>query len=243
MRKLRKSKRIGRQSPPVTHKTDIVYCWYNDMLISWRLSEQIEAETKWSPSRRRNFQMHCLDSKYIDFDYNFIEVYPQKFQLTTFQYLFRLWLGADQAKPLSEPMMTILLTRICVIRPQWIMSAVQCHCQRERWSDSRKWLPIVLFWRSNSTSFIHIILKCVKMDFWLYLDFADVTTFSHFCQNFGIHSLRYGWSSIVEYSSRCNADYRRCWLVMSYRSHQHRISSSKYIFTWTAHPWNKHIII
>ena len=84
------------------------------------------------------------------------------------------------AKPLSEPMMTIVLTRICVIRPQWIKSALQCHCQHERWSYSRKQLPIVLFWRSNSTSFIHLMVKCVKMDFRLVLDFVDVTTFSHF---------------------------------------------------------------
>ena len=36
--------------------------------------QHIEAETKWPPFRRRQFQMYLLEWKYMDFDWNVIAV-------------------------------------------------------------------------------------------------------------------------------------------------------------------------
>ena len=43
--------------------------------ISWLpLPKHIEAETKWTPFRRRHFQVHFREWKYLNSDYNFNEV-------------------------------------------------------------------------------------------------------------------------------------------------------------------------
>ena len=84
----------------------------------------IKAETKWPPSTRRHFQMHFLDNILISIKISMkfvrngqIKNIPALVQIMTWR--------RPGDKPLSEPMMAILLTHRCVTRPQRInMSAI-----------------------------------------------------------------------------------------------------------------------
>ena len=49
----------------------------NIRFSEYQLLKHIEAETKWTPFRRRHFQMHFLEWKYVNFDYDFTEVCSQ----------------------------------------------------------------------------------------------------------------------------------------------------------------------
>ena len=64
---------------------------------------------------RRHFQMHFLEWKCINFDWNFTEGVPINNIPALVQIMAWRRLGD---KPLSEPMMDSLLTHICVTRPQ-----------------------------------------------------------------------------------------------------------------------------
>ena len=84
----------------------------------------IEAETILTPFRRRQFQMYFLERIYkfrIRLHWN---LFP-RVTLTIFQYWLMVQIMAWRRsgdKPLSEPMMVILPTHICVTRPQWVRS-------------------------------------------------------------------------------------------------------------------------
>ena len=80
----------------------------------------IEAETKWSPFRRRHFQAHFLERKFqiaIKISLKFVPKSP----IDNIPALFQImgW-RRPGAKLLSEAMMVSLLTHICVARPQWV---------------------------------------------------------------------------------------------------------------------------
>ena len=49
----------------------------NIRFSEYQLLKHIEAETKWTPFRRRHFQMHFLEWKYVNFYYDFTEVCSQ----------------------------------------------------------------------------------------------------------------------------------------------------------------------
>ena len=44
-------------------------------------------------------------------------------QLTISHHWFRWWRGRPSNKPFFEPMMIILLTHVCITRPQWVKTA------------------------------------------------------------------------------------------------------------------------
>ena len=56
----------------------LIYCPYHEIIdddpAHWS-DYHIEAARTWPPFRRQHFQMHCLEWKYIDFDWNFTEVF------------------------------------------------------------------------------------------------------------------------------------------------------------------------
>ena len=85
---------------------------------------QIETETKWPPFSRRYFQMHFLEWKCMNFEWDFTELFP-KGQITKIRALVQMmaWRRIGD-EPLSEPVIVILLTHICVTRPQW---GNKCH--------------------------------------------------------------------------------------------------------------------
>ena len=75
---------------------------------------------KWTPFRRRHFQMHFLEWKFwipIKISLKFVSKVP----INNIPALVQImaWRRSG-AKPLSEPMMVSLLTHICVTRPQWV---------------------------------------------------------------------------------------------------------------------------
>ena len=82
--------------------------------------KHIEAETKWPPYCRQHFQMHFLEWKYMNFNYNFTEIYSQGpfNNIPALLQIMSWWWPGD--KPLSESMMVSLPTHICIIQPQWI---------------------------------------------------------------------------------------------------------------------------
>ena len=79
---------------------------------------------KWMPICKWHFQMHFLEWKCLNSDWNFTEVcshgpidnIPALVQLMAWQHPF--------VKPLSEPMMVSLPTHICLTRPQWANKTV-----------------------------------------------------------------------------------------------------------------------
>ena len=77
------------------------------------LIKLIEAETKWSPFRRWHLEMHFLEWKCINFDYDFIECcsYGSNNISALVQIMVWRWPGD---KPLSEPMMVSLPMHICI---------------------------------------------------------------------------------------------------------------------------------
>ena len=108
-------------------------------LLGWKIYWHIETETKWTPFRRRHFEVHFFVWKCLNSDWNFIEVLFLRVQLTIFQHWFRL----------SEPMMIRLPTHICVTRPQWVNS-----------SFTSKQLPI--YWQHTPVSrHKHLAVKCL----------------------------------------------------------------------------------
>ena len=85
-----------------------------------RLLSRIEAETNWTPFRRRHFQMKFLKWKYLIPIKISLKFVP-KFRINNIPALVqtRAWCRSGD-KPLSEPIMFSLLTHICVTRSQWV---------------------------------------------------------------------------------------------------------------------------
>ena len=76
---------------------------------------------KWTPFRRRHFQVHFLEWKWwipIKISLKFVP----KGQINNIPALVKImaWRRPGD-KPLSEPMMVSLPTHICVTRPQWVL--------------------------------------------------------------------------------------------------------------------------
>ena len=97
---------------------------YSDQLccLSW---QQIEAEKKWPPFTRRQFQMHFLKRKctfFTTISLNFVLNGP----INNILALVRImaWRRPGD-KPLSEPMVVSLLTHIYVTWHQWVNGS--CH--------------------------------------------------------------------------------------------------------------------
>ena len=100
------------------------------------------AETTWPPFRRRHFQthFHWMNECYGNFDYCEIssEVcswYPGPINNIPALVQIMAWRQLGD-KPLSEPMMVLLLTHICVTRPQWVkcLNAYKPHLRTtQRW--------------------------------------------------------------------------------------------------------------
>ena len=81
-----------------------------------------EAEAKWPQFSRRHFQMHFLEWKYINFFEISLKFVPRG-PINNILALVKIMAWCRQSyKPLSESMMIILLTHICVTRPQWVNS-------------------------------------------------------------------------------------------------------------------------
>ena len=81
------------------------------------LYQLIEAETKWTPFRRRHFQTHF----YVRISINISLKFVPKGLINNIPALVQImaWRRPGD-KPLSELMMVNLLTHICVNRPQWV---------------------------------------------------------------------------------------------------------------------------
>ena len=82
---------------------------------------QIEDEAQWPPFRRRHFQMHFPEWKYmnisIDISLNFVPKGPIN-NIPALVQIMAWRLPGD--KPSSEPMIVSLPTHICVTRPHWV---------------------------------------------------------------------------------------------------------------------------
>ena len=81
---------------------------------------QIEAETKWPPFVWRHFKCIFLNENV----WGLVEIplkYVPECRIDNKQALVQImaWCRPGD-KPLSKPMMVILLTHICVTRPQWV---------------------------------------------------------------------------------------------------------------------------
>ena len=85
------------------------------------LYQHIEAETKWTPFRRRHVQVHFLEWKYLNFEISLKFIAKGSINNNPALFQIMAWRRPGD-KPLSEPMMARLLTHICVIRPQWVNS-------------------------------------------------------------------------------------------------------------------------
>ena len=72
-----------QKSMPVSHAFQM-----NDITGVALFVYHIEAETKWSPFRRRHFEMHFSEWKCINFDRDFTDIVP-RVQLTIFHHWFR----------------------------------------------------------------------------------------------------------------------------------------------------------
>ena len=88
------------------------------MYIYIYIYQHIEAETRWTPFRRRQFHVHFLQWKLLYFDYIFIEIYSQRSNWQSSS------IGSDIY--IYEPMMISLPTHICVTRPQWVKRKPPC---------------------------------------------------------------------------------------------------------------------
>ena len=84
----------------------------------------MEAETQWTPFRRRYLQMHFPEGKYINFKIS-LQFVP-KCLINNIPVLVQImaWLCSGH-KPLSKPMMINLPTHICVTRPQWVKAQIK----------------------------------------------------------------------------------------------------------------------
>ena len=94
--------------------------WYAYKCFHLLLGWHIKTENKWPPFSRRYFQKHFLEWKLwisIKIPLKFVPKGP----LYNIPALVLITAWRRQGdKPLSEPIMIILLTRICVTRPQWV---------------------------------------------------------------------------------------------------------------------------
>ena len=75
---------------------------------------------KWPPFSRRHFQMHFLEWKCINFDWDFTAFVPRVPTENIPALVQIMVLRRLGDKPLSDPMMDSLPTHICVTRPQWV---------------------------------------------------------------------------------------------------------------------------
>ena len=85
---------------------------------------------KWTPFRRRHFQMHFLEWKCLNSDVpkGPINSIPAMVQIMAWR--------RPGAKPLPEPMMVSLPTHICVARPQWVNSSPPSAAYTRQWIGS-----------------------------------------------------------------------------------------------------------
>ena len=91
----------------------------------------IKTETKWPQFSGRHFQMHFLEWKCMNFFENFIECFPNGPINNIPVLVFIMSWRRPGDKPLSEPMMIILLTHICVTRGcdylSWVDLSIRCN--------------------------------------------------------------------------------------------------------------------
>ena len=79
--------------------------------------------------------MHFLEWKYIDFSIKISLKFIPKCPINNISALVQIMARCRPGdKPLSEPMMIILLTHICVTRPQWI----KCLCATLQWRHNER---------------------------------------------------------------------------------------------------------
>ena len=112
---------------------------------------------KWPTFPRRHFEMHFLEWKCMNLDYNFsLNVVPCG-SINNIQSLVQImaWrLPGD--KPLSEPMVVGLPTHICVTRPRW----VNFH---SHWCLRYKIRESMFLWGKFSDTWINsLLVKCKK---------------------------------------------------------------------------------
>ena len=102
-----------------------------------------EAETKWTPFRRRHFQVHFVEWKCLNSEKKSQKFVP-KGPINNIPSLVQImaWRRTGD-KPLSEPMMVCLLTHICVTRPQWVKYGDFNHCDNN--TDPRLMLYLSVF--------------------------------------------------------------------------------------------------
>ena len=121
-------------------------------LPTHRTAFNIEAETIWTPFRRRHFHVHFRQWKLWYFDWIFTEICSQG-PIDNNPALVQImaWRRSGD-KPLSEPMMVTLPTHICVARPQWVNGCVTWF---ETWFE---WTGIYRNWRSFTMVFTGVLV-------------------------------------------------------------------------------------
>ena len=89
-------------------------------LVLIQFFKHTEAETKWQSFSRRYFQVQFLEWRCINFDKVLLKFVP-KGPINNNPALVQImaWRRLGD-KPLSESIMVILLTHICVTRPRWV---------------------------------------------------------------------------------------------------------------------------
>ena len=104
---------------------------------------------KWTPFRRRHFQMHFLNKNVwipIKVSLEFVPKGPINNMLALVQIM--AWRRPGD-KPLSEPMTVSLPTHICVARPQW----VEYQCLLSSWKHANDiWISVWNYHERNTYS-------------------------------------------------------------------------------------------
>ena len=103
------------------HRSPISEKLFNAMMSGQHYVKRVEDETKWPKVRRRHFQMHFLEWKCMDFDFNIQLNFVPNGLINNSPSLIQIlaWCRLGD-KPLSEPMVVSLLTHMCVTRSQGV---------------------------------------------------------------------------------------------------------------------------
>ena len=129
-------------------KENIVGVWNDTDSIAWVFSQylyhsyflllrhdpsrlyHIEAKTKWPTSTRRHFQMHFLEWKSLNLEYNFNEVC---LQVPNWQWYSIGWdndLVPNRQQAIISTNDGLHWWHICVLRPQWVNHASALTCSQ-----------------------------------------------------------------------------------------------------------------
>ena len=142
-------------------------------MISFPIGMMLRPKRNGRHFRRRRFQIHFLEWKCMNFDYNFTEVCSRG-PINDIPALVQIMACRRPGdKPLSETMMVSLPTRICVTRPQWgngcvfnetsIFGLINCHCYLCPWRSDK---PVFIVCKQSVIWLKDVVYKHVVSSGW-----------------------------------------------------------------------------